>query len=587
MKIVSLSLGHNCTAAYFVDGECLKIYHEEKFNNIKSYFGLPTLALKEILKEVKVNDLDYISISSTQFIFLGTNNATGSTIENISRSNFRKIYDLIEIKSNLKPLFTGFRNFILKYLVSPKAKKHLEKFLLEEFKIDNKKIQYFDHHFCHCLTPFHFYNLASLNKDVFLVSLDGAGDFYWGKVYKYSHKSKTFKNLIKLPFDTSIGLLWNSVTRYLGMKVNEHEYKVMGLAAYVSDKKYYQEIYDKFKKIVYLDKKTLQFKSRFNTAISHIYMKENFAYYRFDNIAAALQTYTEDLIIEWLSRLIKKYKIKNIAFSGGVIMNVKLNQKIAETFTDLDSIYFQPSGGDESNVIGATTKIFIDNNIALKPVKTMYLGLDYSSDEIEKYINKNFKNKKYKITKHSKIENKIASLLSNFKVVALFRGKGEWGARSLCNRSILANGSDLKSFYEVNDMIKMRDFWMPFAPTINASWASKYIKDWKNIKEKLYDSTKYMIIAFNGTDLAKQHLRAAIHQKDKTLRPQIVDKTDNPFLVKVLEEYQKLTGMGGFMNTSLNIHGYPLVNSLAQAKFTLENSGLKYLVINNYLIEKL
>jgi carbamoyltransferase len=132
----------------------------------------------------------------------------------------------------------------------------------------------------------------------------------------------------------------------------------------------------------------------------------------------------------------------------------------------------------------------------------------------------------------------------------------------------------------------MRDFWMPFAPTILDDWASKYIKDWDMIKDKAFDSTKYMIMTFDSTVVAQEHLRAAMHQKDKTLRPQIVSKEDSPLLYKLLKYYEELTGMGGCLNTSLNIHGYPLVGTLEQAIFTFENSGLEYLTLENFLLHK-
>lgn len=181
---------------------------------------------------------------------------------------------------------------------------------------------------------------------------------------------------------------------------------------------------------------------------------------------------------------------------------------------------------------------------------------------------------------------KIVDLLKKFEIVGFFRGAGEWGARSLCNRCIFGNASDLKTFYTVNDMVKMRDFWMPFAPTILMEWAGKYIKNWDSLEKKIHASSKYMIQAFDSTELAQNHLRAAIHQKDKTHRPQLLEEKDNPDVYKLFKKYEKETGMGGMMNTSLNIHGYPLVGSLDQAIFTLENSGMKYLAIENYLISK-
>jgi len=121
---------------------------------------------------------------------------------------------------------------------------------------------------------------------------------------------------------------------------------------------------------------------------------------------------------------------------------------------------------------------------------------------------------------------------------------------------------------------------MPFAPSILKEDASLYIKNPKNI------DAPYMIVAFDSTELAKKHLIAAMHQADHTLRAQLVNKEVNPHYHKIIREFKKLTGIGGILNTSFNLHGYPLVATLEQAMFTFENSGLKYLAIENYLVSK-
>ena len=132
----------------------------------------------------------------------------------------------------------------------------------------------------------------------------------------------------------------------------------------------------------------------------------------------------------------------------------------------------------------------------------------------------------------------------------------------------------------------MRDFWMPFAPTMLASAAPEYIKNWDQFSGRVSESMYYMITAVDSTSLAQKHLAAAIHQKDKTLRPQLVDDVSHPWMFATLTEYKNLTGMSGMMNTSLNIHGYPLVGTLEQGLFTLENSGLKHILFDNTLLSK-
>lgn len=150
----------------------------------------------------------------------------------------------------------------------------------------------------------------------------------------------------------------------------------------------------------------------------------------------------------------------------------------------------------------------------------------------------------------------------------------------------MANASDLKSFYIVNDMVKMRDFWMPFAPSILWDWGDRYVANWKTYEQKAKDSLKYMIITVDSTELAQNHLRAAIHQKDKTLRPQMIEEGDNFSMYRILKFFEAKTKMGGVMNTSFNLHGSPLVGGPKEAVNTFINSGLRYFAMGPYLIAK-
>ena len=176
----------------------------------------------------------------------------------------------------------------------------------------------------------------------------------------------------------------------------------------------------------------------------------------------------------------------------------------------------------------------------------------------------------------------IAELIANREIVARFSGKCEWGARSLGNRAILAHPSHMESFYTINDYIKSRDFWMPFAPTILDKNAHSYLKNYNSSKIK----APYMITAFEATKLGVQHLRAALHQADHTLRPQVLEYNANPSYYRLIENFEKRTGIGAILNTSYNLHGFPLVSSLDQAIMTIENSELKFIAIGDFLLQK-
>jgi len=585
MKIVAFNNGHNASLGFFDNGVCQSILHEEKFNNIKNYVGFPMLALDHLASHIDLKKIDFFVFASYQQMMFILPTKQVDIYESVSQSKYRALYNYLEYKTGYKKLFTGLRNYILTHKVTPKAWVEIVNWFQEKYQIDGQKLCRIDHHTAHALTPVYFYNLAKTSTDTLLLTMDGAGDNYFAKVFVFGGGKKCAKLISQSAFDASIGLLYSELTRFLGMKPTEHEYKVMGLAAYVSEEKYYQPIYEKLRQIIWLNKETLEFDSAFNTNVARLYFKEHALMERFDNLAAAVQKLTEELVLQWIQAAIKKTGIHQIALSGGVFMNVKMNQKIV-ALPEVRKVYFQPSCGDESLVIEAAAKIFLDKQVPLQPIETMFLGHGYTNKAVNDFLQCHHAFDQYHIEFVEEIEKRLAQLLAEFKIVARFKGACEWGARSLCHRGILGNASDLKTFYEVNDMIKMRDFWMPFAPTILVDWAEKYIKDWAIIREKAFESSKYMIMTMDSTKLAQQDLRAGIHQKDKTLRAQIVEAQDNPDLYNLLKEYEKLTGMGGILNTSLNVHGYPLVGTLEQALFTFEHSGLKYMALENYLLTK-
>nr|WP_249291444.1 carbamoyltransferase C-terminal domain-containing protein [Campylobacter curvus] len=208
--------------------------------------------------------------------------------------------------------------------------------------------------------------------------------------------------------------------------------------------------------------------------------------------------------------------------------------------------------------------------------------MEYSNNEIRDFIDREKLHEKYNIEYYDNIELKVAQLLAEFNTVARFAGRTEFGARSLGNRALLANPSDMRSFYMVNDQIKVRDFWMPFAPSILDTYINKYVANYNSKKYTPY----YMIATYESTKEFQRDCRAAMHQGDKTARPQIVTMQSNEKYYKVISEFEKLTGIGAVLNTSLNLHGYPLVGTPKQAIFTLENSSLEYLAIENWLISK-
>lgn len=593
MNILAIHYGFNSSVAYIENWKLIYLLHEEKFDNIKNSICFPVECIKFLNKKIDFSKVERISIWPKNLSKSTWNRYLDKSLYNIKQEIFFKVtikdyifYFLYIVAPFLFNFYNDFRTDNKKNNI--KSKIWFSKELTKHIWIDIKPdiIDLVEHHITHALSPVYFYWLYKQKEPILLFSLDWAWDRYCASVRLWKNWKMTDLWVTRLQY--SLWFVWSYLTALLWMKPHEHEYKVMWLAAY-SQEKYFKNIYDKFfKDIIYID--WYNFKSKFPLNRSNVYFRKKLIWYRFDNIAWALQYMTENIVTEWIKNSIKISWINKIAVSWWVFMNIKLNKKIWE-LKEIDKVYFMPSAWDESTVLGLIFQSYLQNwwdLDKLQEIRTMFSWIEITTSETQVFIDKNIK-WKYKYEYLWSDENsskKVAELLSKFEIVWICRWKGEWWARSLCNRAIISNASDLKSFHTVNDMIKMRDFWMPFAPTMLEEFAPKYLKDWDIQKDRIKDSSYYMITAFDSTELWQKDLIAAMHQKDKTLRPQLVNKESNNWMYNTLKSYEKLTGMWWVMNTSLNIHWYPLVWTIEQALFTFKNSWLKYMLIDNYLITK-
>lgn len=589
--VLGIYSAHNATAALLKDGEIIACVSEERFNGRKNYVGFPKKSINWCLEYagIKASDLNLVVLS---FAFSSPEFMPGEIRKDKSTSIlliFYKIVNFIRIRwgqfivfnfPKFRGLGTFFHNLVSKVVgkyVMQKEKKLISEFL----KIPKSKILNFDHHLSHAATA--YYASPYNHEKALAFSLDAEGDGKCATVNVFD-KDKII-TLAKTSRENSFGWLYVYVTRFLGMKGGEDEYKVMGLAPYAK-KTSVEKVFSRIESVITLDlDNPLRFKSKFNTQDTFFYLKKEMMSIRFDNLAGAFQKLTEDRMSEWVKFAVNKTKISTIVCAGGVFMNIKANKKISE-LNEVKKCFFMPSSGDESIPIGGCylgyLKLIKDLKLPYdpKPLKSLYLGPSITNSEIKKFlIEKNY-SKKYKVEKVINIEKRIAKLLSSGEVVARVCGRMEWGARALGNRSILANPSDRDVVMEINEEMKKRDFWMPFAPSVLYERRDDYC-----INKKNFDSP-FMNLSFDGTELAKKELRAALHQYDFTLRPQFVRKEANLRYYNLIKEFENLTGIGGVLNTSFNLHGFPIVLGYREAMFAFENSGLKYLALENFLISR-
>lgn len=583
MITVGFYKGHNATACILKDGEVLAAVSEERFNRIKNADVFPKEAINYCLSKVGISaqEVDlYVRIYEHPEGYINLEGQTKSP----------KVLDLIlSPKSYLNKITFQFPklgffiknsySFLSNYILAPYFQEQFRSNMVEYLEIDRKKIVFANHHLCHAYAAYYgFVPEKEQLKSQLVITIDGEGDGICSSVWIV--KKGEWKQIAKTPGGNSIATFYGLITAFLGMKMNEHEYKVMGLAPYVS-KHETDKIYSYFKDLFWVSD-DLVIHSKYPTGSYLSYFDKVLLHKRFDGIAAAAQLRVEELVIELVKKAIKKTGIKNVVVAGGFFMNVKANKRISE-ISDVESLTVCPSSGDESAPFGGAYlgyKKLAGNTFSSKNISDLYLGSEFSDKEIEIAIKETKPESKYVIRKYEEIEKEIANLLANGKIVGRFKGRMEWGARALGNRSILMDPSRVDLKQELNDQVKSRDFWMPFAATILDIREKDYIVNSRNI------DASYMAIGFDTTKKGRDNLAAAIHPADFTCRPQILKREDNPDYYKLIKYFEGLTGIGAVLNTSFNYHGEPVVRSPKDALHTFKLTGLKHLALGNYLISK-
>ncbi|MBU1894294.1 MAG: hypothetical protein KJ983_00570, partial [Candidatus Omnitrophica bacterium] len=441
------------------------------------------------------------------------------------------------------------------------------KTLSKHLGVERNKIRFIDHHTCHA--HYAYYGSPFLGEDSIVITLDGWGDGRNQTVWKASNDGL---ELLAESCQNDVGRVYKMATLILGMRPDEHEYKVMGLAPYAK-KSYCQGPFDVIKDISQVEDMKIVYKNRPEDLFS--YLKKHWEEYRFDNIAAAVQLYVETLAKELIEDVVKKTGIKKIVLSGGISMNVKMNMAIAE-LPCVSSLFVCGSGGDESLSLGGCYYLNRKNKNN-RPVESLCIGYDVKDDL--RSIGEEFVSDRYNVNKN--VSNaEVARLLARGHIIARVCDCAEFGARALGNRSILADPSKNDVVQKINRMIKRRDFWMPFALSILEEYTDEYILNPKKIK------APFMALAFSTFPDLYRNIHAGTHPYDKTVRPQFVSKKTSTGYYNLIEEFRQLTGIPALLNTSFNLHGEPIVNDVKDSLRAFELSGLDHLLIEDTLVSK-
>lgn len=392
-------------------------------------------------------------------------------------------------------------------------------------------------------------------------------------IYKKQNYIYPFMNKEHIQNPISIGRKYEQITYLLGFKWGQCG-KTMGLASYGVPM------------IDFSDLKidSLSFDLQLGFLIQEIYAKyleSGDSYFNFlnkesANIASTVQELTESLLSQVIKHITKKYKIYDVCLSGGTFLNCMLNHKLLEAVPNL-RLHICPAAGDDGQAVGAAFHAYkksghpIYNGSKVLP----YLGISYTQEAIKETLDEF--HLKYIYYNDLELCQEISRHIFNNKIVGLVRGRSEFGPRALCHRSILANPTwaGMKDF--LNQKVKHREYFRPFAPVVIEEKAFE-IFDLKQV-------SPFMLLACKVNDIFAEKIPAVTHV-DQTARVQTVNKTQEPFIYNLLLQFEKLSGVPVLLNTSFNDNGEPIVESPADAIQTFLNTNIDVLVLENYIVQK-
>jgi carbamoyltransferase len=443
---------------------------------------------------------------------------------------------------------------------------------LRAFPRPRGDFHFINHHLAHALSAF---CMSGFDESAVLV-IDGRGATEATTLWHA--QSGRIRLLQQYDYPNSIGVFYAGITGMLGFVPLSDEWKVMGLAAYG------EPTIDLTRLIqIREDSYTVAGRDFFGQTDFDCSKLEPITGPRRNGepltthhkqLARSAQDSCEQAMLALLRRLTKLTGSRRLCLAGGVALNCKANGELLRSGL-IDEIYVQPAAGDDGACLGAAFGVYqrLGQSIPSHAIGHTYLGTMYSNESIESTL-RTFKLPYRRIDDPARV---AAQLLSQNHLIGWFQGRMEFGPRALGNRSILSDPRDVRNRDRVNEAVKFRENWRPFAPSVIEERGSIYFRDFR--------PSPYMIISFWATDQAKLQIPAVVHV-DGSCRVQSVTRDSNPLFYKLLMEFEELTGVPVLMNTSFNLKGDAIVESPRDALETFFTSGLDSLVIGNYLVSK-
>jgi carbamoyltransferase len=587
--IVGVQIGITSGCAVYRNGIIEFAASEERYSRIKNDTSFPDQAINDAIKACGLNssDIEKIILVSTRMSpdhFL-VNRECKFNIDDYLREQNEYYKPRLFNKANIDFLEVFSEKIDARYLdlLQEIRSSNEPRWMIWNrwrtervsrlFGVPQDKVEIVNHESAH--GAYAYYGSPFRGDDVLTVTFDGFGDEGNASI---ATNIQDHLNIVHRYTNFNVGRIYRYVTLLLGMKPNEHEYKVMGLAPYASEYTYKKALNVFFNAYKFGIDGNIKIDSELKD--HYFYFKDRLEGCRFDGVAAALQIFTEKMTCDLVSHWAEKLGKKRVVLSGGVSLNIKANMEIGRLDCVKD-LFVVGSGGDESLCIGGIY-VYLDKNNRgheILPLESLYLGSSISQKEIGPVVDKLSRQMDVQVIENV-TSDQVARMIADGKIIGRVAGRMEFGARALGNRSILADPRNSETINKINRKIKNRDFWMPFTPSIMSESANKYLHNPKGFQ------FPYMSIACETTNEGRKSLLAALHPADKTARPQIVDKNLNPSYHELISSFMSISGVGVLLNTSLNLHGMPIVRTADDASHVLVNSDLDALVIEKTLITR-
>ena len=576
MKIIGLTShltgNHDNSAALLIDGKIVFAISEERITRIKHDNHFPVNSIKEALnyKNLRLKDINYF--------------ASGAPPINLFKLliTYAKGFRYTNIKKIIQWVIAR-----IALLVNEGERHQKRKGLnsLAELGINENKVIYIPHYLAHAETAYVFGGM----EKCLVVAWDGYGVDedglpLCGSIYRGDNG--TLAKFEDIPVYTSLALYYGAITVALGFKLNDGEGKTMGLAAYGKKSPALEIVrgifpYFNGKRWIarnnWLEINGVSRLEYFRLTPTYRFMRLLIEEHGAEQVAYAAQVVLEEEGEKFFRYLVKKYKLRKVAVAGGIFLNVKFNMRLLKKKI-IDEIFIYPNPGDGGVAVGVALACYkkMGGEVSIEIMQSAALGKEFSDKEVKKSIRdfskkiivKDYDNRVYKIAAREIIKG---------KVVGWFVGRDEWGPRALGQRSVLADPRKMTIKERLNERLKQRDWFMPFAPVIMDEYKDKVL------------ANGYATYFMTLTDYVKKpfvkRIPAAIHV-DSTARAQIIRKENNPAYWQVIKEFYNKTGIPVLLNTSFNKHGLPIVHTPQEAIEHLLWGCIDELVIDSYLIKR-